>query len=64
MKLKAGRRRLTILASLLSTGTLFGSCEMTLHDAFVDASKFVVADLLDPSNFDLEGLAEEIVGGF
>lgn len=55
--MKALRRRAgrwTLLAALLAGGTLFGTCEMRVRDAFVEGSKStlfqLLADLSDPSN--------------
>lgn len=44
----------TLLAALLAGGTLFGTCEMRVRDAFVEGSKAtlyqLLGDLSDPAN--------------
>jgi hypothetical protein len=40
-----------LAAAVLAGGTLFGTCEVRLHDAVIDGTKFFLLDLLDPSNY-------------
>lgn len=55
----------TLLAAVLTAGTLFGTCEVRVRNALISGSKSALFDLLgDVSslpNIDLESVAE---GGF
>lgn len=39
------------IAAALASGSLFGACEIRLHNAIVDGSKNFVFTLLDPALF-------------
>ena len=63
--MKALRRRAgswTLLAALLAGGTLFGTCEMRVRDAFVEGSKSTLYQLLGDLS-DLSNLYPETEGG-
>jgi hypothetical protein len=47
-------RWIVLLAASMGGGTLFASCEMRLHDAVIDGTKFWLLNLFDPSNFQFE----------
>ena len=52
-----GRRALAAV-TLLSGGTLLGTCEARLHDSAVDGTKAWFLGLFDPSNLDDYGLID------
>ena len=44
------KRMAAFVAATLAGGTLFGTCEMRVHDALIDGSKNFIYQLLSPSN--------------
>ncbi len=53
MKRKRIARLTAFLAASLAGGTVFGTCEARIHDSFINGTRLFVANLLDPSNFDV-----------
>jgi hypothetical protein len=51
-------RWILVLATGLGGGTLFGTCELRLHDAIINGTKLWVTSLLDPSNISIDGTAD------
>lgn len=53
MKSKRSRiHRLTLITcATLAGGTVFGTCEMRVRDAFVNGSQLFVSQVLNPTNF-------------
>ena len=40
-----------LVAATLAGGTLFGTCEIRLRDAFVDGGRLFISQILSPGNF-------------
>ena len=61
MKNRGKRSRIAmLLATTLAGGTLFGTCELRVRDAFVNGAQIFVSQALDPTNFlDLSGFQSQ-----
>lgn len=52
MKTRGKRSRFALLlCTTLTGGTLFGTCELRVRDAFVNGAQIFVSQALDPTNF-------------
>jgi hypothetical protein len=40
------------LSAVIAGGTVFGTCEIRLHDALINGTKLWISQILDPSNID------------
>ena len=54
-------RKLWIAAAALAAGTLPNDCQMTVRNSLVNATRATVATMLDPANFDFEGLFQQLL---
>lgn len=61
MKKMSIAKRLWITAASLAVGTVASDCQVTIRDAFVNATQATVASLLNPANFDFTALAEQVL---
>ncbi len=55
-------RRFFVAAATVAIGTLHGTCQTTIHDAFVQTPQLLLGQLFSSATFDFDAIFADLMG--